>query len=125
MAEGDPTTSEQASTTTAGALVDRVQADLRSARLARDQVAVSALRSLHAALQNAEAPPIEDGGSVRVAGASPEATRRSLDAEAEQEVVGREVDERRDAAATYRRHGQDEAATRLDAEVAVLEQYRR
>lgn len=105
------------------ALVDRVQADLRTARLARDQAAVRALRSLHAALQNAEAPPIEHGGAVRMDGTSAEVARRALPAEAEQEVVRAEVDERTEAASTYRAHGQDDAAADLDAEVVVLMAY--
>ncbi|MFN8039177.1 MAG: GatB/YqeY domain-containing protein [Acidimicrobiales bacterium] len=126
MAEPDPSPSDPTTTpVTTGALVDRVQGDLRAARLARDQVAAAALRSLHAALQNAEAPPIEIGGAVRLDGTSPEAIRHVLDAEAEQAVVRREVAERTEAAATYRRHGQDEAAARVEAEVAVLEEYRR
>lgn len=123
MAEPDLPATRSAAPSTTGALVDRVQADLRTARLARDQVATAALRSLHAALQNAEAPPIEQGGAVRVEGASPEAIRHALDGGAEQAVVRREVHERTDAAATYRGHGQDEAAERLEAEVVVLLTY--
>lgn len=124
MAEPDAAASVPTSTSPdAGPLVDRVQADLRAARLARDQVATAALRSLHAALQNAEAPPIEHGGAVRVAGTSPEVSRRALAVAHEQAVVRSEVVERTEAAATYRRHGQHDAAERLDAEVVVLLAY--
>ncbi len=126
----------------AGPLRPRLDAALRAALRARDQVARSALRSALAAIDNATAVPgdaasSEDAavphdqaaaapaGSPHFAGAvaglgAAEAERRRL-AEADLEAIVRaEIAERLAAAAGYDQAGQSGAAARLRAEADVL-----
>jgi hypothetical protein len=106
-----------------------LEAALRAALRARDQVARSALRSALAAIDNATAVPRDQAAapadSPHVAGAvaglgAAEAGRRRL-AEADLEAIVRaEIAERLAAAAGYDQAGQPEAAGRLRAEADVL-----
>jgi uncharacterized protein YqeY len=111
------------------AVRDRLQRALRDALRARDKVAVSALRSALAALDNASAVP---PGPEPVAASGPhfagartglgagEVPRRGLaDGEAER-LVRAEITEREAAAAGYERAGHDEQARRLRQEAAHL-----
>ena len=97
----------------------------------RDQVAVSALRSAIAALDNAEAVAVDAAGATssgHVAGAAigvgaTEARRRELSRTDVAAVLAREIAERIDAAEQAAGHGQDGHADRLRAEARVLEGY--
>ncbi|SFP06539.1 hypothetical protein SAMN05421810_101854 [Amycolatopsis arida] len=104
--------------------------DLRVALRSRDRVAITALRSALAAIDNAEAIPLDGpvAGSEHVAGAavglgSAEAERRLLTEEDLRSILEQEIRERRVAAAEYERHGRDDRAQRLRAEADILSQH--
>jgi len=110
-------------------LTDRVRADLRAAMQRRDARAVSVLRTLLAAFENAEAPPVElAGGTARlptapVVGRLVEHARLDLTDDDRRGLVGHEIADRRDTAEQYRRGGRADAAAELEAEIALLEPY--
>ena len=101
---------------------------------ARDTVAVSALRSVLAAIANAEAVPQSlDASSPTVTGnqyiagstaglAATEAGRRELTGEEVAGIVRAEAAERRAAARQYQAAGQAEQAGRLLREAQVIEE---
>ena len=106
------------------ALRGRLRAALPAAMKARDQVAVAALRSALAALDNAEAVdpstgPGSDPLGVVGLGAGEVARRELSEAEVEDLVRG-ELDERLAAAEVYEARGLGAEARRLRAEAAVL-----
>ena len=86
--------------------VDRIQADLKAALLARDAERRDTLRLLLTALKNAQ---IEQGAALDEAGFLT--------------VVKRLVKQRREAAEQFRAGGRDELATKEEGEIAVLETY--
>jgi uncharacterized protein len=107
----------------------RLQAALRDAMKARDQAAISALRSALAAIGNAEAVDSSDelgptegpiAGARSGLGAG-DASRRQLSERHVAQLVGSEVAERRAAADLYARSAQTERAERLRAEASTLE----
>lgn len=115
-----------------------MRADLRdgltAALKARDRVAVAALRSALAAIENAEAVPADgvavggDAGSEHVAGAvaglgAAEAERRRLTGAELRAIVEKEVRDRSASAEEYARLGRDDLAERLRAEAGVLGRY--
>lgn len=87
----------------------------------RDRPAVAALRSVLAALDNAEAVPAGSGStaaSEHVAGAAAgvgagDVARRVLGPDEERDVVGREVDEMRSGAQEYEALGATDRADEL------------
>lgn len=95
----------------------------------RDGHAVAALRETLAAIDNAEAvaaPKVTTTGEGRIAGATAglgagEAQRRQLRPKDVAEVVNREIEERREAAATYEKLGRSEEASRLREQIRLLE----
>ncbi|WP_336081495.1 hypothetical protein [Nocardia sp. SSK8] len=106
-------------------LRERLRAGLKPAMKARDRSAVAALRSVLAAIDNAEAI---DAGAVK-AGAlegSPvglgaaEVRRRDLTDDDIERIVRGEIGERRDAAAEYDRLGAAERRDQLTAEADTL-----
>jgi uncharacterized protein len=108
----------------------RLQQALRAALQARDQAAVSALRSAQAAIGNAEAVPPPPGspaaarnehfaGAIEGPGAA-EAPRRMLTEEQASEIVRTEVAERLEAAELYDGSGHAERAVRLRREADAL-----
>ncbi len=109
---------------------ERLHLALRDALKTRDTVAISALRSALAALDNAGAvpagPPAGAGtGSVHVAGAasgvgSAEAERRRLDAAETEQIVRAEIADRLAAARQYEQRGHPDRATRLRREASIL-----
>lgn len=109
--------------------------DLTAALKARDRVAVTALRSALAAIENAEALPTGHSShrvveSEHIAGSAvgvgaADAERRHL-AEADlHAIVEKEVHERSAAAGEYERTGRDDLAERLRSEAEVLSRYLR
>jgi uncharacterized protein len=113
------------------AVRQRLRYALTAAMKERDAVAVGALRSVLAAIDNAEAVDAGQARPPEVSHARLAATvsglgagdivRRSLtDAELEQ-VVRREVTERVSAAAEYERAGQREHAEQLRREAQVID----
>jgi uncharacterized protein YqeY len=107
---------------------------LVDAMKARDSVAVSALRSALAAIENAEAVDAADGapagagdadGDTHVAGSvvglgAGEVSRRTLTPAEVVATVRAELDERLAAAVEYQRLGRREHAERLRGEAGVL-----
>lgn len=113
----------------------RLRADLKTAMKSRSAVEVSAIRSLLAALDDAEAvappatAPISSLGGEHVAGAavgvgSTEVDRRVLTAAEVELVVSGQIEERQAAAATFDAVAQPDAARRLRDEAGVIERYR-
>lgn len=106
----------------------RLRRALPLAMKARDQAAVTALRSALAAIENAEAvapsgPPGQSSGVI--AGAATglgagEAARRELSEQQIFGIVQAEVTDRRTTAGAYERAGQVHEAARLRAEADVL-----
>jgi uncharacterized protein YqeY len=109
--------------------------DLTAALKARDRVAVTALRSALAAIDNAEAVPVDlplDSvtGNEHVAGSATglgtaEAERRHLTEADLRSIVENEVQERSVAAQEYEQLGRNDLAERLRAEAEVLSRYLR
>lgn len=98
---------------------------LTEAMRARDRNAVNALRATLAAVDNAEAVPMDEaelsavaGGPVRAG--TTEVARRELDEDAVAGIVRAEVDERLEAAAQLTAVAQEDRAARLRAEAEVL-----
>lgn len=113
----------------------RLRQDLTAALKAGDRVAVTALRSSLAAIDNAEAVLVDrplDGvtGNEHVAGAAAglgaaEAERRHLTEAEVRSIVENEARERSAAAEEYERLGRTDLAERLRAEAEVLSRYLR
>jgi uncharacterized protein YqeY len=109
----------------ATALKERLRADLKAALQARASDDVRALRTLIAALDDAEAVPGEYAALPRAFGdPSGEVARRELDADAVEAVLANEVDARLAAASDYERHGRGDKAARLRDEAALVARYR-
>ncbi|MGH3434565.1 MAG: GatB/YqeY domain-containing protein [Thermocrispum sp.] len=110
-----------------------LRAGLTAAIKAKDRVGITALRSALAAIDNAEAVPVESApasltGREHVAGgaaglAASEAERKELTADVIHAIVEREVADSVLAAEEYARLGRDDQAERLRAEAAVLSRY--
>lgn len=105
----------------AAALKERLRADLKAALQARASDNVRVLRTLIAALDNAEAVPTEGYRPRALAGG--EVARRELDGPAVEALLAEEVESRVAAAADYGRHGRDDEAARLRAEAAIVARY--
>ncbi len=104
------------------ALAHRLDADLLAARKRHSAPEVGAIRSLKAALANAEAVPVADRPYQVVEG-SADVPRRALGVADIDAVIGAEIGERRRAIDEYTRLGEPTAG--LAQEVATLERYRR
>ncbi|WP_026370608.1 GatB/YqeY domain-containing protein [Kallotenue papyrolyticum] len=117
-------------------LAERLQADLKDAMRAKDELRLTTIRSLRAAIKNEEvAKRTRERSAVvqRLAqerGVSPDTIAASELPEGEplsdaeiQQVVRSEIKRRQDAAATYRQVGRADAAEREEAEIAILQQY--
>lgn len=114
--------------------VDEWKALLRSAikeaMRRREGNAVAVLRETLSAIDNAEAVATQEGpttaGDGVIAGAvaglgAGEVQRRALSVEEVAAVIARELEERREAAATYEKLGRPEEAERLREQVRLLE----
>ncbi|HEY6737893.1 MAG TPA: GatB/YqeY domain-containing protein [Actinopolymorphaceae bacterium] len=95
---------------------------LKTALKTRDRVAVSALRSALAAIENAEAVPAQASEPAIGVGTA-EADRRVLGDADLRSILECEVEERTSAAEEYVRHGRSDVAERLRAEAEVLRRY--
>jgi uncharacterized protein YqeY len=117
----------------ASALKERLRGDLKAAMQAKATGEVLLLRTLIAALDNAEAVPHtqpRDPADPRAFGMrkfgdpSGEVARREIDAASVDALLADEADARLAAAADYDRHGQSAEAARLRREVDVIARYR-
>lgn len=108
---------------------DRLRRDLTTALKAHDRTATAALRSLIAAIDNAEAPQPVDGeenGGAPDAGVglgAGEGRPRELSDDEIQGLVESEMNERSDAANECDQVGRDDVAGRLRDEAGVLARY--
>jgi uncharacterized protein YqeY len=95
-------------------LKDQLNADLRDAMRAGEDVRKSTLRMLITAVRNAEIPPEGSGAT---------ASRIDLDDEGVLNVVRKEVKQRRDSIDLYNQASRSDLAAKEEAEVAVLAAY--
>jgi uncharacterized protein len=108
----------------------RMRQALLEAMRARDKAAVSALRATLAALDNAEAVPVDGAGTRGLAieqspigAGATEAARRELSERDAADIVRAEATERLEAAAQLTAPAHADRATRLRAEAAVLSRF--
>ena len=109
------------------ALKERLRADLKAAMQAKRGDEVRVLRQLIAALDNAEAVPIDSAPKQVRPGhgsAGAEAVRRDLDADSIATLLAAEIAARHAAAADYRAGGREVEADALESEVTIIERYR-
>lgn len=97
---------------------EELRRGLTAAMKSRDAVALSAVRSALAAIDNAEAPPLSDFD-----GAAGEVARRDLDDAQMRAIVEAEINDRLGAAREYDMVGRGDAAERSRAEAEVLRAY--
>ena len=108
----------------AAELKARLRGDLTAAMRERAADDVRVLRTLIAALDNAEAAPGEDKYVPRAFGdPGSEVARLELDAAAIATLLGHEIEARQTAAAEYRQRGRDEQAASLLTEIALIRRY--
>ena len=106
-------------------LKERLRADLKAAMRERKAADVGLLRSLIAAIDNAEAvstEPFEE--RLRLREPVGEVTRRELDAAALEAILASEAQSRTAAADDYERNGRPEDAARLRSEANRIARYR-
>ncbi len=89
-----------------GGLIERIEAEVKAAMLARDSSRRDALRLILASLRSAE-----------------KEIQRPLSADEELQVLQRERKRRLEAAEAFRAAGREEQAAGEDAELAVLEEF--
>jgi uncharacterized protein YqeY len=106
----------------AGSLRQQLNGDLLLAMKAKDIIAISAMRSVLSALDNASAVPASTVAAP-VFGRSGDVPRRDLSDTDCQAIISAEVSARALAAEEYTRLGRDDVAARLRAEQAVIERY--
>jgi uncharacterized protein len=103
--------------------------DLKAALKARDRVAISAIRSALAAIDNAEAVATDHrpfGGAIEsspIGVGATEAQRRDLTDADLRSVINNEVRERSTAADEYEQLGRTDHANQLRAEAEILRRY--
>jgi uncharacterized protein YqeY len=100
----------------------QLKEDLLVAMKAKDAVAVSALRSVLSALDNASAVPASTVPSP-VFGRNGDVPRKDLSDADCRSIIAAEASDRAEAAQEYARLGRDGVAARLRAEQAVIERY--
>ena len=106
----------------AASLRRQLNGDLLLAMKAKDIIAISALRSVLSALDNASAVPASTVAAP-VFGRNGDVPRRDLSDTDCQSIISAEVSARARAVEEYTRLGRDDVAARLRAEQAVIERY--
>lgn len=104
------------------AVTRRLRNALTVAMGERNADAVAALKSTLAAIANAEAVDAPVTSTPRLGLGAGEAPRRALSEDEAVQIIRAEIAERASAAKEYERLGQTEAAGRLRAQAAALEQ---
>jgi uncharacterized protein YqeY len=109
----------------AAELKERLRADLKAAMRERQTDQVGLIRTLIAAIDNAEAQPIE-GYRERLRKLEPigEIARRELDAQSLDAVLTAETRSRLAAAEDYERNDRADVAVRLRSEAELIARYR-
>jgi uncharacterized protein YqeY len=105
----------------ASALKERLRTDLKAAIRERKPEQAGLIRTLIAAVDNAEAVPIAGlEERIRQRDTVGEVARRDLDAARLDAILAAEADSRLTAAADYERHGRGDHAARLRAEAEQI-----
>jgi uncharacterized protein YqeY len=104
------------------ALQRRLKADLSAALKTRDAQLVAVIRTLMAAIANAEAVELDPSQPKEVQGWA-EAPRRRLTGEDLSGIMGREAADLRAAAVEYEQHGQAQEAGRLRRSAGFVDRY--
>lgn len=106
-------------------LREQMKADLTQAMKARQSATVATLRSVLAAIDNAEAIPVSEPAfpAEPVLGQQHEAPRKLLSAEEIREIVRKEMEERRAACVKYANLGLQAEAERLQNAAILLAGY--
>lgn len=106
-------------------LREQLKADLRQAMKARQSATVATLRAVLAAIDNAEAVPVEELALPvePVLGQRHEVPRKLLSAADIRQIIENEAAERRAASAKYANLGQPAEAERLQTAATLLETY--
>lgn len=99
-------------------LREQMKADLRQAMKARHSATVATLRAVLAAIDNAEAVPVEPLVEQRH-----EVPRKLLSADDIRQIIQKEADERRAASLKYANLGQAGEAERLQTAATLIETY--
>ena len=108
----------------ADALKERLRTDLKAAMRERRSGEVAVLRTLIAAIDNAEAVPTDHlAGRLRRREDVGEVARRKLDQAALSGIVAAEAQSRLAASADYERNGRPDDAARLREEAQLVERY--
>jgi uncharacterized protein YqeY len=111
----------------AQALAARLRADLKAAMRARDALETGVLRELLAALDNAQAVPVDLSGRASAmqpfAAGTAEAPRRTLSAADVARLVAAEAAGRAEAAAQFGALGHAAEAARLAREAPIVRRY--
>jgi uncharacterized protein YqeY len=109
----------------ASELKHRLRADLKTAMRERKGDEVAVIRTLIAAVDNAEAQPLEHFEErLRQREAIGEVGRRELDEMALDDLLGAEARSRLAAAEEYERHGRTDDAARLRRDADLIARYR-
>jgi len=109
-------------------LREQMKVDLIQAMKARQSATVATLRSVLAAIDNAEAVPVSDESTMPVEpvmGKRNEVPRKLLSAHDIQQIIQNEVDERRENGLKYAQLGRKAEAERLQTAAALLATYLR
>ena len=101
---------------------NRIRADLLRAMKERDRATTMTLRSLLAAIDNAEAVEVA-AAPIPTLGRSNDVPRKLLTEEDVRQILHEEAGARRAAMADYQRLGHKEAAAALHAEIALIARY--
>ena len=113
--------------TAADTLREVLRADLKAAIKAGWREEANLVRTLIAAIDNAEAVPLPDGArpadSASFASGAAEAPRKVLDEADVRAVLNAEIDSRLNAATQIRAMGNEAEAFRLDAEADMIGRY--
>lgn len=106
-------------------LREQMKADLTRAMKARQNDTVATLRSVLAAIDNAEAVPVSETTlpSAPVMGQNNEVPRKVLSAGDIRQLVQKEIDERRTASVKYAHLGQTTEAARLQTAATLIATY--
>lgn len=103
-------------------LRQQLKVDLREALKARQKEAVTALRILLAAIDNAEAVPT-DPSFVPITGRTNDVPRKLLTEAEVQQILRAEAAKQREALAECERLGQDNIAQQIRSELSVMSRY--
>ncbi len=101
---------------------ERLRADLKTAMANRDRLEMSQIRTLIAAVENAEAVEVETSSEPKL-GLNHDVARRVLDSDDVSSIIIRERDELVGAVARYRELGLEHELVELEVRLSIVERY--